>query len=88
MASLFACQDSNLKKLEAKADDTKCKLDKMLELMKYDNILAMSVSLNLGKEYDKAFASFSDSTLTCEQANKEWDNFMKKYDSAQAKSSH
>ena len=86
--SAIGCNDSRLKELEAKSDDMKCKTDKMQQLMKYDNILAMSISLHLKKEYEKAFASFSDSTLTCEQANQEWDSFMNLYDSAQKKAGY
>lgn len=83
--SAVSCNDSNIKVLEAKSKDTNCKVEKMQELLKYDNILAMSISLKLEKEYEKAFASFSDSTKTCEQANQEWDSFMKLYDSASKK---
>lgn len=86
--SAISCEDSKLKALEAKSKDSKCKVEKMQQLMKYDNILAMSVSLKLQKEYEKAFASFSDSTITCEQANQEWDSFMNLYDSAQKKASY
>jgi hypothetical protein len=82
---LCSCGDPKLKDLEAKLEDTKCKTEKMTELLQYDNILAMSVNLNIQKEYDKAFASFSDSTLSCDEANKKWDDFMKLYDSVQKK---
>jgi hypothetical protein len=83
--SAVSCNDSNLKALEAKSKDSKCKLEKMQELMGYENILAMSISLKLEKEHEKAIAAFSDSTKTCEQANQEWDSFMKLYDSASKK---
>ena len=47
---LFSCGDPKLKDLEAKLEDTKCKTEKMTELLQYDNILAMSVNLNIQKE--------------------------------------
>lgn len=78
---LFSCEDANVKKQEEKVKDANCKLNKMLELQKYDNIMVMALDIGMKDEYSLAFKSFSDTSLNCSEANKNWDIFMLKYDS-------
>ena len=80
---LFSCEDPNVKKQEEKMKDHDCKHNKMIELLEYDNIMAMAIEIGMEDEYMLAFKSFSDTSLNCSEANKNWDIFMLKYDSVQ-----
>ncbi len=78
---LFSCSNPELEKSEAKSKDISCKIEAMKEIMEQNNILALCVDLGIGKEYNQAFSKFNDTTLTCLQANNQWEKFMDKYDS-------
>lgn len=78
MFALSACTDPEIKRQEAANKEAACKTMAMVEASKMESILRLAVATNRKKEHEKAFAAFSDTSLTCEQAKKVWEDYTRK----------
>ena len=72
----FGCQNNNDKQKQLE-----CKAVAMEAISSSPETMELANSKGLGKDYERAYAAFSDTTLTCDQANERWSAFSNKLDS-------